>query len=336
MRLRKAFLFLLIIVLVVTGTVWAGGQQDSGTKPEDAKFLVGFANSSVEHPWRIAIQNAILREAEKYDDIAIITTEAGEDPVRQVNNVEDMLARGIDLLLVCTVAGEPFKPAVEMMKKAGLPLVPVDRAIVGDDYACYIEQSNLDIGRKAADWIAEQMIKKYGEPRGKIVELQGVPGNIPAEHRRIGFHEQVAAKWPMLEIVAAQPTDYTRADALTVMENIIQGQKLIDAVYTHEDEIAFGAIDALKEARRLEGVIITGNGGSDRALQSIKKGEMTACFTYSPIDFGLVGMQMAAKILKGETVPKIVKLEGDIITLENVDTYIQQLESNGEVYVSTR
>lgn len=327
---------LVLLCLIAGGMLWAAGDAESGTQPEDAEFLVGFANSSVEHPWRIAIQNAILREAEKYDDIAIVTTEAGEDPMRQVHNVEDMLARGIDLLLVCTVEGEPFRPAVEMMKEAGVPLVPVDRAIIGDDFTCYIEQSNLDIGMRAADWIAEQMIEKYGEPRGKIVELQGVPGNIPAEHRRIGFHERIEEKWPMLEIVAAQPTDYTRANSLQVMENIIQGQSKIDAVYTHEDEIAFGAIDALKEARRLEGVIVTGNGGSDRALESIKRGEMTACFTYSPIDFGLVGMQMAAKILQGESVPKVVKLEGDIITKENVDEYIAQLESNGEVYVSTR
>ncbi len=334
--LRKSLLFILVLLLVGAFFAVAGGQQEAGTNPDDAEFLVGFANSSVEHPWRIAIQNAILDEAAKYDDIAIITTEAGEDPVRQVHNVEDMLARGIDLLLVCTVEGEPFKPAVEMVKDAGIPLVPVDRAIIGDDYTCYIEQSNIDIGKRAADWIAEQMVKKYGEARGKVVELQGFPGNIPAEHRRIGFHDQVEAKYPKLEIVSAQPTDYTRANSLQVMENIIQGQPEIDAVYTHEDEIAFGAIDALKEAKRLDGVIITGNGGSDRALESIKKGEMTACFTYSPIDFGLVGMQMAAKILHGEEVPRIVNLQGDIITSENVDKYIAQLKANGEVYVTTR
>jgi ribose transport system substrate-binding protein len=333
--LKKSVFLVLVLIMASTAMVFASGQQE-GTSVEDAEFIVGFANSSVEHPWRIAIQNAIVDEAGKYDDIAIITTEAGEDPVRQVHNVEDMIARGIDLLLVCTVEGEPFKPAVEMMKDAGIPLVPVDRAIIGNDYTCYVEQSNIDICKRAADWIAEQMVEKYGKPVGKVVELQGVPGNIPAEHRRIGFHEQIDAKYPGLEIVSAQPTDYTRANSINVMENIIQGQSEIDAVYTHEDEIAFGAIDALKEAKRLEGVIITGNGGSDRALASIKKGELTACFTYSPIDFGLVGMQMAAKILHGEDVPKIVNLQGDIITSANVDKYIAQLDGNGEVYVTTR
>lgn len=309
---------------------------ESSAAAETKKFKIGFANSSLNHPWRIAIQKSIEDTCATFPNIELYTNEAGEDPVRQNNNVEDLIAKGIDLLLVCTVEGEPFKPSVELCKEKGIPLVPVDRGIIGDDFTCYIQEDNVQIGVTAADWIAEQLTKKYGSAKGNVVELQGVPGNLPAEERKKGFHDQIDAKYPNIKIVAAQPTDYTRANSITVMENILQAQPSIDAVYTHEDQIALGAIDALKEAKRLEGVIVTGNGGSKEALDSIKAGEMTSCFTYSPVDFGIVGVDAAVKILNGEKVDKVLQFKGDTITKDNVDKYLEQMAKSGQPYVSTR
>lgn len=299
-------------------------------------FKIAFANSSLNHPWRIGIQDAIANTAKKYPEIVeFYTNEAGEDPVVMNNNVEDLISKGIDLLLVCTVEGEPFAPSMQLCKEKGIPLVPVDRGVVGEDYTCFITQNNITCGEDGANFIAEELKKKYGDYKGKVVELQGVPGNLPAELRKKGFHDTMESKYPNIEIVAAQPTDYTRANSLEVMENILQAQKQIDAVFTHEDQIAFGAIDALKEANRLEGVIITGNGGSKDALDSVKAGEMTACITYSPIDHGILAIETAVKILNGEKVEKDMKFDGDIITKDNVDKYLAQLTETGYPYVST-
>jgi len=314
---------LLTAAAVLILALAAGCGQESGTAGNGkTKFLVGFANSSLNHPWRVAIQDAILGEAAKYPDIQVVTTEAKEQPSKQLSDVEDLLARGIDLLLVCTVEGEPFRPAVKAVNRAGIPLVPVDRNIIGPDYTCYVGQSNLEIGRRVADYIAAELTKRYKEPRGKVIELQGTPGNVPTEHRKEGFHERLADKYPGIEIVASQNTDYTRAGGMRVMENLLQAHSEIDAIYTHEDEIALGAIEALKAAGRMDGsIIIAGNGGSGAALESIRNGEMTACASYSPIDAGTIGMRAAAKILHGEQVPKDIPLEGAIITKDNLDQY---------------
>jgi len=318
-----------LIAVLCVGLVVGCGAKKETSKGEE--FVVGFANSSLNHPWRIAIQDAILNEAKKYPDIKVVCTEAKEQSAKQVNDVEDLLSRGVDLVMVCTVEGEPFAPAVESVKRAGVPLVPVDRAIVGPDYTCFVGQSNKDIGRNAADYIASHLLKKYGKATGRVVELQGTPGNVPTEHRKEGFHARMAEKYPQIKIIASQNTDYTRASALRVMENILQGQKEIDAIYTHEDEIALGAIEALKASKRLGGVVITGCGGSKAALESIRKGEMTACATYSPIDAGTIGMRASAKILHGEDVPKDIPLFGTMIDKANIDKF----HKPGMVYVYT-
>jgi ribose transport system substrate-binding protein len=298
-------------------------------------FKVGFANSSLDNPWRVGIQNAIEKNFAKYAEVEFVTNEAGEDPIRMNNNIEDLIAQGVDLILCCTVEAEPFEVSAKLCAEEGIPLILVDRGINSDNYTCFISQSNFQIGYDSADWAAEQMQSRYGEIKGKVVELQGVPGNLPAEQRRESFHTYAAEKYPGLEIVAAQPTDYSRVNAMEVMENILQSQSEIDVVYTHEDEIALGAIKALQEADRLEGVLVIGDGGSRNALEAIKEGTMAATATYSPIDFGYVAVETAMKYLRGEEIDKIVEFTGAMVTQENVDSYIEQLDASGEDFVST-
>lgn len=296
------------------GSTRTGGSPSTGP----SRTVVGFANSSLSHPWRIAIQEAILKEAGKSPGIRVITTQADENAERQLANVENMLSQDIRLLLICTVSGEGSRPIVEAAKRAGVPVVPVDRNIVTDDYAAFVGQSNVQFGRDMADWIAGQLGKKYGVPRGLVVELRGNPNDVPSQDRHRGFTDQMASQYPEVKIVASQTTDYSRTNSTTVMENILQAQPKIDAVYTHEDEIALGAITAIREAKRPEPIIVTGCGGSGAAIASVKAGDMTACGTYSPIDAGTIGMRVAAKLVRGEPAPREVPLYGAIITRENV------------------
>jgi ribose transport system substrate-binding protein len=331
-----------VLLAVLLMSVGCGSGADSGTAStgSDADdstetFKVGFANSSLDNPWRVGIQNAIEKNFAKYPEVELITNEAGEDPIRMNNNIEDLIAQGVDMILCCTVEAEPFEVSAKLCADQGIPLILVDRGINSDNYTCFISQSNMQIGYDSADWAADEMTKRYGEAIGKVVELQGVPGNLPAEQRRESFHTYAAEHYPGLEIVAAQPTDYSRANAMEVMENILQSQKEIDVVYTHEDEIALGAIKALQEAGRLEGVLVIGDGGSTNALNAIKEGTMAATATYSPIDFGYVAVETAMQYLNGGTIDKVVEFTGSMITQDNIDEYLSQIEETGEDFVST-
>lgn len=311
------------------------GGESAAEAGDGQTFKVGFANSSLDNPWRVGIQSAIEKNFERYPEVTLITNEAGEDPIRLNNNIEDMIAQGVDMILCCTVEAEPFEVSATLCADEGIPLILVDRGINSDNYTCFIAQSNFQIGYDSADWAAEKMEERYGEIKGKVVELQGVPGNLPAEQRRESFHEYAAENYPGLEIVAAQPTDYSRANAMEVMENILQSQTEIDVVYTHEDEIALGAIKALQEAGRLDDVLVIGDGGSRSALEAIKEGTMAATATYSPIDFGFVAVETAMTYLHGGEIEKTVEFTGSMVTPENVDEYLAQLDESGEDFVST-
>lgn len=313
-------------------------KDDNGGAAEnnsDQKFKIGFANSSLDNPWRIGIQNTIEKGFKEYPNVELITNQADEDPIKMNNNIEDLISQGVDLIIACTVEAEPFETAATACQEAGVPLIVVDRGINSDNYTCYIKQSNFQLGYDAADWTAKQMEERYGSAKGKVVELQGVPGNLPAEERRESYHEKVGSDYPDLEIVAAQPTDYSRSNAMEVMTNILQAQKEIDVVYTHEDEIALGAIKALQEAQRTEGVLVIGNGGSKSAIAAIENGEMASCMLYSPIDFGELAVEVAMKFLNGEKIDKVIEFSGGIVTPENVAEYRAQLDASGEDFVKT-
>lgn len=325
-----------------SGSAASGG---SATAPAAGQVVVGFANSSLSHPWRIAIQDSILKEAAKHPNIRVIATQADENAERQLANVENMLSQGIRLLLICTVSGEGSRPIVDAVKHANVPIVPVDRNIVTDDYAAFVGQSNVQFGRDMADWIAGRLSERYGKPQGVVVELRGNPNDVPSQDRHKGFTEQMTQKYPEIKIAASQTTDYSRTNSTTVMENILQAQPKIDAVYTHEDEIALGAITAIKEAKRAD-VIVTGCGGSGAAIESVKAGDMTACGTYSPIDAGTIGMRVAAMLVRGEPAPRQVPLYGVIITRENVaqferpgmkpTDYVYTVDLNGDALPPAR
>jgi ribose transport system substrate-binding protein len=342
-----AFCIAIAMASIATGCSPGGASENSGSTPTAGddnngntdtgkKFKVGFANSSLDNPWRVGIQSAIEKNFAKYPEVELVTNEAGEDPVRMNHNIEDMIAQGVDLILCCTVEAEPFEVSAKLCEEKGIPLILVDRGINSDKYTCFISQSNFQIGYDSAEWAAKVLTEKNGSAKGKAVELQGVPGNLPAEQRKESFHEYVEKNYPDIEIVAAQPTDYSRANAMEVMENILQSQKEIDVVYTHEDEIALGAIKALQEANRTEGVMVIGDGGSRAALEAIKAGSLAATATYSPIDFGFVAVQTAMKFLNGEKIDKVVEFTGKVVTAENVDEYLAQMDESGEDFVSTR
>lgn len=318
-----------------SGNSDAASSDASAGGDSEKTYKIGFANSSLDNPWRIGIQNTIEKGFKEYPNVKLITNQADEDPVKMNNNIEDLISQKVDLIIACTVEAEPFETAATACEEAGVPLIVVDRGINSDNYTCYIKQSNYQLGYDAADWSAEQMEERYGSIKGKVVELQGVPGNLPAEERRESYHEKVESDYPELEIVAAQPTDYSRSNAMEVMTNIIQAQSEFDVVYTHEDEIALGAIKALQEAKRTEGVLVMGNGGSVSAIDAIENGDMACCMLYSPIDFGEYAVDTAMKFLNGEEIDKVIEFSGGIVTPDNVADYRAQLEESGEDFVKT-
>lgn len=306
--MRTLVLFVATLSLSIAAA-WAGD-----------KAVVGFSQMGSENNWRITETKSIQDEAAKRG-YKLLYTNANDDTSKQVADVEDLLNRRPDVLIIAPREFEGLAPALQAAKEAGVPVILVDRSAKGEagvDYVTVISADFIWEGREAAKVIAD---KFAGKP-ANIVQITGVPGSSVAIERQKGFEDEIA-KHPNLKIIATQNGDFTRSVAQKTMENIIQahGDK-IDAVYGHDDECAIGALQALNLAGRKPGdVVIVGIGGFRDAAQLIEKGQMAATVLCSPF-FGPTTFDTVEKILAKQKVPGYIQNPGYVVDKANVEEYM--------------
>lgn len=291
-----------------------GEASDSG----DKKFVIGVSQGTMNHPFRVAMVDENVKYAEEnYPEFECITTDGQNDSATQVQDVEDLLARGIDLLLISPLTSDALTPVCEKAMEQGIPVVTLDRN-VECDVACFIGAENKPMGVASADKLAEALDKK-----GKIVEIQGTAGASATIDRHDGFAEQLEKEYPDMEVIATQYCDYLREDAMTFMDDTLQrfGPGEIDAIYCHNDEMALGALESLRAAgREDEGILIVGMDGTEVAFSEIEEGNMffTVVYPYCAPE----GMQAAYEILEGDGVETRWELDTTIVDKDNVKDWI--------------
>ena len=206
--------------------------------------------------------------------------------------------------------------------QAGIPVVNVDREFSSPTaYRTWIGGDNYGIGKSAADFIANEL-----KCQGNVVEIQGVAGISVTELRTKGFTDGIKKCNGVIKIVASQPADFLPDKGLQVMEAILQGQKKIDAVYTHDDDMAMGVVQAIKAANRDDEMFVTGTGGSKDAMNQIAQGGLyRATLLYNPSMSGSavsIAKLIAEKKGLGELlepeVPSRIELPATTVTKENV------------------
>lgn len=275
-----------------------GGADGGGAK----KLRVGFSQTEEDGPWRIAETNSMRDEAKKrgYD---LVYTNARGATAQQVSDLEDIIAQRVDAIFLAPREAKGFEGPLKAAKDAGIPVFLIDRELegvkAGDDYVTFIGSNFIEEGKRAGEWLAKQSNGKAG-----IVELLGTAGSSVANDRHQGFADAIKAH-PDMKIITAQDGNFTRAQGQKVMESLIQAHgKSITAVYTHNDEMALGAIQALKAANMNPGkdVLVISVDGQKSALQAIVAGEMNATVECNP-RFGPVAFDTLEKFKRKETIP---------------------------------
>lgn len=292
--------------------------QPTGLTLQDV--VVGFSQMENNNPWRIAETESIKAEGEKRAK-QILITDAQAQTAKQVSDVEDLIARGVDILIIAPREYEGLAPALEAAKDAGVPVFLVDREAKGtpcEDFITFMGSDFIQEGERAAQWLVETM----GE-EGKVIELYGTIGSSPAMDRATGFRN-VIDQYPGIEIVASQSGDFTRALGQQVMEQLLQAYPDVDAVYAHNDEMALGAIQALKDAGRKPGedVLVVSIDGTRDALQAIIDGDLGATCECNP-RFGPLAFDTIEKFLAGEPIPVKITVEDMFFTAENAANFIE-------------
>jgi ABC-type sugar transport system substrate-binding protein len=307
---------------VQSGGNAAAGAGTCNVKPPDVtleKATIGFSQMENNNPWRIAETESMKAEGEKRAG-KYIATDAQADTSKQVSDVEDMIAQGVDILVIAPREFEGLAPALDAAAEANVPVFLVDREAKGEpckEYITFIGSNFIKQGERAGEWLINAT-----DGEAKIAELEGTTGASVTNDRAEGFRNAIQGESGM-EIVASQSGDFTRAGGQKVMEQLIQANPDINAVYAHNDEMAIGAIQALKDAGKTPGedVTLVSIDGTRDALQAIIDGELGATVESNP-RFGPLTFETVEKFLAGEPIPQKIILEDRFFDKSNAEEFI--------------
>lgn len=308
LRLRSASLALAL--LTVAGC----------TRKKSEEYVVGFSQMESDNPYRLAETKSLKDEAAK-QGISIVVTDAQGQTSKQVSDVEDLIARKVNVIVLAPRTFDGLTPALQAAKAAKIPVILVDRSaagVPGEDYVTELASNYAEQGRRAAEWLAKQT-----NGTANIVELSGTPGASVAADRAKGFREEIA-KHPNMKIIASQTGNFSRATGQGVMQNIAQSLgKKITAVYAHNDEMALGAIQALTASGLKPGtdVTIVSVDGSRSALEAIDRGELGATVESNP-RYGPLAFETIAKLRKGEKLPTKILVNDRFFDKSNAKQFI--------------
>lgn len=283
---------------------------------------VGFSQMEYNNPWRIAETNSI-KEAAAKKGYRLIYTDAKGQVSKQIEDVKYLIAQKVSILILAPREYEGLAPALQIAKKAGVPVILIDReakGVPGVDYLTFIASDFIWEGEQAATWLV-----KATKGRANIVELTGTPGSSVARDRSLGFR-QVLQKYPGMRIVASKSGDFARIPGQKAMEEIIQATKEpISAVFAHNDEMAIGAIQALKAAGITPGkdVVLVSCDGERDALKAIIAGELGATVECSPF-FGPKVFDVIERYLRGEKIPPRIIVEDRFFDSSNAKKFIDK------------
>jgi galactofuranose transport system substrate-binding protein len=308
------------VYIAITVAVFSLG----GCVREKTKKIVGFSQTENIGPWRVAETNSIKAEAAKrketYD---FLMTDAQGQTSKQFSDIEDLIARQVDAIFLVPREYEGLTPALEAARAAKIPVFLIDREAAGrpgEDFVSFLGSDFIAQGRRVGEWLS-----KATNAKASIVELTGTAGSSVAIERAKGFRNAIA-NYPNMKIIASQTADFSRAAAQRVMENIIQAKGAeITAVYAHNDEMALGAIQAIKSAGRKPGkdVIIGSIDGQKSALEAIIHGELGVSVESNP-RFGPLVFTTMEKYFAGEKIPPRIILKDRLFDATNAKDFVNE------------
>ncbi|MCI1209521.1 MAG: D-ribose ABC transporter substrate-binding protein [Treponema sp.] len=293
----------LACVAMATLPLFAGGSKDASKQGETSKMLIGLSVSTQNNPFFVTLVEGAKTEAAKQNG-DLIVVDAGDDAVKQSNDIADLISRKIKVLIVNPVDSSAVAPAVKDAKAAGIKVIAVDRAVTGEAVTCQIASDNVQGAQMAGDYL----VKLVGE-NAKVAELQGILGASATIDRGKGFHNAVDGK---LDVVKQQTANFNRVEGMNVMQNILQAEPDLKGIFAHNDEMALGAVEAAKAAGKK--IVIIGFDATDDAVKAVKDGSMAATVAQQPALMGSTAVNVAVKIINGETVPSSMPVQVSLIT----------------------
>jgi len=314
MKLAKVFLPAIALMTMAFGGIPAQAAE---------KVKIGVAMALFDDVWLTLVRDAMTKWAKSHPDVELTIVDAANDTAKQTGQVENFLAQGMNAVVILPVDTAATKPMTKSVVKAGKPLVYVNRKPSNlPKGVVYCGSNSIEAGIMNMEELGKAMGGK-----GNVAILMGELSNEAAIGRTDGIKKVVKEKFPDIKVVREQTGNWKRDQGKTIMENWLASGQEIKGVASNNDEMALGALQAIKAAGKLGKVPVGGTDGSHDALESMEKGELNNTVFQDPVGQGEEAINAAYLLVKKESNPKVV--DGNIwipyqkITKENYKSFMK-------------
>jgi len=276
------------------------------------KTTIGVSLAQDDNPFYIAMLKGIRERAQELG-WEVVTVSANEDKAKQIAGVQDLVARGVQGILISPIDAVGVNAAYDAAKAANIPIVSVARGSTSPNQTLHVAMDEAQIGRDIAEWTA----KAIGGD-GKVAMLLG-PSGVPTFRNLGDGYAQVMAKYPKIQIVFRADGPLTRERGVKQAEDALVANPDLKAIYAANDDVALGAMQAVLAADRSGKTIVTGMNGVPPALRAVKDGKLAMTVELNPVLWGRRGVDVLASYLKGEKVEPRVFIKHVIIDQTNID-----------------
>ncbi len=306
----KKMLAALVILMIAGSMVFAAGQRE---RPEGP--VIGFTFHSSRVTFQKMLLDEFLDAASDYPEVTVNVIDPEVDIERQLSAIETFIAQGVDVIVASPLDFDGSVPGVLSANSAGIPYIAMNTMVGGGDFV-YAGSADVEAGMLQGEYLIDVLPQN-----AKILYLRGQEGMFHTGERRRGLQEALLDKRPDITLLAEQTANYHRTEGMQVMEDWIQAFPDFDAVVAANDEMALGAIEALKGADMLEGIIVCGIDANPDAIASVRAGEMTMTVLQDAPAQARKAFEVAMKAIRGEELDSEYIIPFQSITLENVDEY---------------
>lgn len=294
----------------------------------DGKMTIGITQNNVGvDSYQTTYEKAFIKAADENPNVDVVVLDAGGDVARQIAQIQDLIQQKVNAIIIWPTNGKAVVPAVRKAKQAGIPVVITNSNIAkeGMDFiAAFSGPDNIAQGSSAAELMCQALAKDGGDPskaEGQIVQISGQPGYTTAIERQKGFEDRLAEACPGVKIMETQPGDWNREKAQRVMENFLVKYDKIDGVYSGDDNMGVGALNAAKAAGRAKDIAFIGATNFAVGYEAMERGEYYGSIYQSPVDDAEAALKTAIEVVEGKDVPKLNYFNTPKITQANMKDF---------------
>ncbi|MDP2572305.1 sugar ABC transporter substrate-binding protein [Vibrio penaeicida] len=282
-------------------------------------LVIGITQNNVGvDSYQTTYEKAFKEAAANTSNVKTVVLDAGGDVARQIAQMQDLIQQKVDVIIIWPTNGKAVVPVIRKAKKAGIPVVVTNSNVAeeGQQFiASFSGPNNIVQGAYSAEMMCDAL-----DGKGKIVQISGQPGYTTAIERQSGFEDRLAEACPGVVIMETQPGDWNREKSQRVMENFLTKYDNIDGVYSGDDNMGVGALNAAKAANR-KGIAFIGATNFAVGYEAMGRGEYWGSVYQSPVDDAKNALATAISVANGEEVPKQNYFDTPKITQDNMSQF---------------